>query len=100
MVGTGLASSLSGTGWQAGQDAGSDREVLPRACSGYVWDNRLTEGEMDGSIELMVIGYGTWIMVGVAALFWVRREKLEAYLPEPLRHMLGVTRDGDPTQNA
>jgi hypothetical protein len=55
---------------------------------------------MNGSIELMVIGYGTWIMVGVAAFCWVRREKLEAYLPEPLRHMLGVTRNGDPTQSA
>ena len=44
---------------------------------------------MNGSIELMVIGYGAWIMVGVAAFFWVRREKLEPYLPEPLRHMLG-----------
>jgi hypothetical protein len=55
---------------------------------------------MNGSIELMVIGYGTWIMVGAAAFFWARREKLEAYLPEPLRHMLGVTRNGDPTQSA
>ncbi len=55
---------------------------------------------MNGSIELMVIGYGAWIMVGVAALFWARREQLEAYLPEPLRHMLGITRDGEPSHNA
>lgn len=55
---------------------------------------------MNGSIELMVIGYGAWIMVGVAALFWARREQLEAYLPESLRHMLGITRDGEPTHNA
>jgi hypothetical protein len=100
VIGTGVALSSSGTGWQAQQDAGSGREVSAKNVFRYVRDNRTTEAEMNGSIELMVIGYGTWIMVGVAAFCWVRREKLEAYLPEPLRHMLGVTRNGDPTQSA